>query len=205
MDLYDSLDKMKQQDIDDELQRYQDASLKFAEQGFAESEVVELLVVEGCSKDNAKILATAAENDLPIDYHKSTPPASFRDVEKHVEKTILEASVKDIDEYLKKNHGKKYAEIINRILMARDQKSEYLVNQVVEEIKPIVEEMIMTNRALATQEKSAGLVDNREKIEQELFGVWPVYLIQKRAEIDKADEKLLKKSKIQPGDNISFI
>ncbi len=205
MDLYDSLLKQKENELLDEIEKFSVLVDKYASHGFDEDGIVEMLQIDGCSVETSKKLASGAISSLPYKYTHETPPESFMDVVKTVKNTILSSSIDDLEKYFKKYADyNEFKGIINRILLARDSNSDLLVSEVIQELEPLVDDLIITNKALSLDNKIASTVNEKEKTEQKLFGVWPVNLVKERNNIDIGDKKVISRSKISPG-NISFI
>ena len=201
MDIYASLKKQQREGIE----QYGALAEQYAKQGFDVESMAELLQLDGCDTDKSKLIARTAANKLPPGYFLDTVPISFEEVREIVSESIKSASLDRWKLYFGKYAGNKYANTLNRIIVARDKSLKLCVSEIEEEISPLVQDLLLTNKALSSEDKIAGSINDKEALEQELFGVWPVHLIQKRAEIDKADEKLFKHTEIRPGDNISFI
>ena len=205
MDIYDSMKKIKESNNSDSLEKYSKLSIKFAEQGFDEKGISDLLRYEGCSKEESKKLAKSALDEVPYKFYILDPPDCFDDISDQVENGIKKASIEDIEKYFDKHQNKKFENVKNNILIAKSNGSERYFKEAAHSLKPLVEDLIIAGKALSSQERQEDFLDEKEKLEQNIFGVWPVFLIQKRAQIDKADKKLIDKSAVKPGDNISFI
>ena len=78
-------------------------------------------------------------------------------------------------EYFEKYADNKFKDTVNRILIARDNCNDrsIIVSEVIQELEPLVDDLIITNEALVEDEKVANKVDDKERLEQKLFGVWP--------------------------------
>ena len=204
MDIVDSLLKLQKKDRDGEMEKFQDVADKYASQGFNMGSIQDLLEIEGCSAKIAKEMATESSSSLPRRYAEENPPESFYDVMGSVKKTIKSASIEDLQEYFEKYADSKFKNMVNRILIARDGNSDTLVSEITQELEPLVDDLIVTNKALSLNKKIASSVDEKEKLEQRLFGVWPAFLIKERALIDVGDKRVFSKSKIDPV-KVSFI
>ena len=203
MDLTDSLLKQQKADESNRIAPFLSSAAKYASQGFDFNSVSEILQVEGCDVETSKKIALSVINELPFKYAEEMPPDSFVDVIDIIKDTIKSASREDLEGYFNKYADNEFKSIINRILIARDNNSDTLVSEVVQELEPLVDDLIVTNKALSLDEKFASTIDEKEKIEQKLFGVWPVHLVRERLAMDKGDLKVLKRAKVDPG--ISFI
>jgi len=206
MDIYESLEKIKSADIKDEFEKFSGYAKILAANGMDKKYILELLFLKGCSNDVAEKIAKNQTDSLPENFNTETPPVSFTDVESKVRETIQSASIKDIETYFEKYAGKEFEGIKNRILIARDNSSESLVSEIVREIEPFVDGLIVENTALSNEEKQADQVDDKEILEQNLFGIWPVSMITKKRSIDNADKKLIARCiKMNPDSHISFV
>jgi hypothetical protein len=205
MDIYECFEKINNAEKVAGLEKFMKDAEMYSEQGFDEGSISDLLQLSGCKRDLAKKIAYASIYTLPEQYNLSNPPDGFYDVKDKVVNTLENASIETLEKYFNNYVSKKYSGIINRIKLARDNGSKTMFSELADEIKPIISNSIIENRALASDVKIASAINEKEKLEQDLFGIWPVHLIQKRANVDKADDKILKRSDIKPGDNISFI
>ena len=91
MDLYDSLEKkeyLKKQSI---LKKYTKIANDYSTQGFDESSVLDLLLLDGCPKNIARDIASTSANSLPDSYSSSYPPQSFYEIKDYVKNSILNA------------------------------------------------------------------------------------------------------------------
>ena len=199
MDIVDSLRKQQKASETERIQGFVHSAAKYAEQGYDLESITELLQVEGCDIPTSKKIAFSISFALPHRYATEMPPDSFIDVIDLVKESVQLASREDFEEYFSKYADNKFKGIINRILIARDNNSDTLVSEVVQELEPLVDDLIVTNKALSLDEKFAGKIDEKEKIEQKLFGVWPVRMIRERLAMDDGDKKVLKKAKVDPG------
>jgi len=205
MDLYDSIKELKENENLNEIEKYEKLSSRFAEQGFTQRDVTDLLMAEGCSKDNAKKIAQASMEKLPAEYYINYPPNSFEDIASELTENIKKASLEDVEKYFDIYQNKNFENIKNNIIIAKNDQTKSSYKQAMDALKPLIEDLILAGKALSNDDNRIDYMDEKEKMEQDLFGLWPVYLIQKRAAIDKADVKLSKRTDIKPGDNISFI
>lgn len=203
MELPDSMEKQAELQSVELAKKFTPSAEKYASQGFDENSVCDLLQVDGCPAKLAKKIAFASTCDLPYMYAEDVPPASVEDVRDSIKEAILKASKEDLDEYFNKYAGNRYNGIVNRILIARDNEGIY-VSEVIQELEPLVDDLIVTNTALASDMKVANSVDDKERLEQKLFGIWPAHLIRERSNIDVGDKKVISKSKVIPG-KISLI
>jgi len=206
MDIYQSLEKIKKDENKSEFDKFKNLSIEAAEQGFDENSIQEILIVHGCSNKTAQSLASFSQEDIPEDYSVDVPPESFQDIIDKVEETILAGNIDEIENYFQKYAGAEYSETLNRILLARDRGTQILVSEVVQELEPLIDGIVMMNKIAAKESKVAGM-DERERMEMHLWGIWPVNLIQKRENIDSIDRRIQKKTEADnphPGTNISF-
>jgi len=173
---------------------------KYASQGFDEYSICDLLQVDGCSSELSMKIAMDVINDLPEKFATDTFPRSFEDVKDSVRNAVLTASEEDLDEYFDNYTGEIHKGIKNRILLARDSGGIF-VSEVVQELEPLIDDLIVTNIALSSDKKVINAVDDKERLELRLFGIWPAYLIRERENIDVGDKKIISKSKVIPGKN----
>jgi len=206
MDIYESLEKIKKDKNKSEFDKFKNLSVEAAEQGFDENSITEILTVHGCSNETAKSLASFSQEDIPQDYSVDVPPESFHDLVDKVEETILAGNIDEIKNYLDKYAGNEFSETLSRILLARDSGTQILVSEVVQELEPLIDGIVVMNKIAAKDTKIADM-NEKEKMEMHLWGVWPVNLIQKRENIDSIDQRIQKKTEAEnphPGTNISF-
>ena len=206
MNVYDSLQKIENTATAKKIEEFSKKAELYADQGCDERSIAELIQIDGCDTDLSKRIANAIVEKYPVMFNIDNPPASYQDVKDNVEKTIKEASVEKLDKYFSKFANKEMKNIVHKIVEARSMNSPMIMRSIIsDEIEPYVNGIIATNNALARDEKFAAVREEKEVYEQDLFGIWPVDLIKKRASIEKADAAFLRRAKIKPGDNISFI
>lgn len=203
MDLYESLKKQENLVISEQTEKFYKSALLYAEQGFDEESLSELVQVEGCPIPLSKKVASAVINKLPIQYNSDNPPKSFFDVKDIVHNSIKSASIDKLKNYFNKFSDDMFGDIVLKIEQARVMDSKSVYDAIVAEIEPYINGIIVTNEALSNDEKFAANTEEKEIYEQELFGLWPVKSVRKRAQIDKADKLFLKRAKV-PGDTILF-
>ena len=188
MTLADGMNEISKEKRANQINSFMRFAKDYAEQGLEEEMIKELLVLDGCDSCIAKELADSAINNIPEDYVFGEPPVSFNDVRERVLSSLKQAP---IDKYSSYFEGKKkYADIKHRILLARDNKSEQLFGEILREISPLVDDLIVQNKALASSAYSEK-TSEVESLEQDLFGVWPVELIKKYAQKEKASLKFV--------------
>jgi hypothetical protein len=189
-----------------EIEKYAKMGQNYAEQGFDKVSIAELLQIDKCDVDLSNKIAECVVDKMPVRYAIDNPPVSFMDVKDQVEETVKTANMDKVESYFKKYATKKYDDgIVQRIQKARVNNFKTAVAGVVSEIEPMVNDLIVASHIMANDKTASAPENEKENLELDLFGVWPTRLIQKRAGFDKADEKILKKVKILPGTNISFI
>lgn len=185
------------------IEKHQFSASKYAEMGLEENEIKEILKVEGCDSELSSKLAATAFSKMPENYIFIDPPKSINDVVGTIKNTIKNASKDILDEYFEKYASKRYSGAGNRILIARDNLSESFINEVVAELTPLVDDLIVSNSAYSLTEE-ASTSGRKEELEQELFGVWPVDTIRGHAKKEKGDIKLAKRSKPKETTDLMF-
>ena len=133
--------------------------------------------------------------EIPDDLRTENPPRSFLDISNKIKRTIESAPIEKIEEYFNKYGNPDFTK---KILDAREKKSD--VSDILEDLEPLIIDLLVTNNALSNEAiKNTPWVraDEKERLEQELFGVWSVYSIIQKKKIDKGDKLLLKKSKLE--------
>lgn len=173
--------------------KYSGFAREYMESGFNQPCVAELLQVKGCKVEHSHEIAEAVFRGMPDNYLYSGPPVSYLDIKKSIDKMIKTASKSELKKYFDQFYPEK--RVINRILKARDSNSESLVEQVHREIEPFIENVILTNMALAKKITATSYLDAKEQMEEKLFGIWPVYLIQKKETINKVEQQLINRTK----------
>jgi len=207
MDIYESLKRKVSQEKQATVEEYSSLAAKYAEQGFDRVTVSELIQVDGCDANLSKKIASAVIDNLPMDYCIESPPTSFSDVKGKVEDLINSPNrIVELESYLAQFASKEYHEIPEQARNAQASMSKNTGRIVAAALEPLVNDLILSNNALSRDEAfvSSG-PDQKESLEQDLFGVWPVSLLRHKAGIDKADDKLLKRVDVRVGDDISFI
>ena len=204
MELPESIMKQRELDQVEASKKFLEPAEKYASQGFDEDSVSDLLCLDGCPRGLSEKISHTVANGLPDTYAKDSPPTSFEDVREAVKKAIMTASVDDLNEYFNKYASNIFSGVVNRILLARDCGGNAIVQEVIQELEPLVDDIIVTNAALESNVKVANKVDDKERLEQKLFGIWPAHLVRERNNIDAGDIKLISRSKVVPG-NISLI
>lgn len=192
MDLFESMDNMERREKLSEVSKHEGPARKYASQGFDQELIAELLQIDGCSLDISKELATAAVEDLPLEYTDRDCPKIYEDLKDIVEETILSsASYNTLKEYIEKYAHKTYKDLASRILIAKDNPSRVILDEIHNELRPLVEDRIYENNVIAKGSSEVKTADKKEELEYKLFGVWPVYLIQKHANKEKIEENLI--------------
>ncbi len=192
MDFFDSLEKIAKTDKKFQSKKYIEAAKDYVLQGFAEDNVAELLQLDGCDIEVSKQLAQTAAVGIPLKYFDNERPEVYADVKQDVEKTIFSGNVEAMSEYFRKYAGKPYENIMPRLIMAKDINTNSYINELHEELRPLVEGRIIENNLLAsTGIKTSSLIGEKEKFEFDLFGVWPIYLIKKQARKMRVEESLI--------------
>lgn len=205
MDLYESMKKIQEKGNQNNIEKYAEMSIKIAEQGFDKKSITDILRSEGCEKEQAKKLALSALDEVPYQFYLLDPPNCFDDLSDQIQERIKKASIEKIEEYFDKYQNKNLDNIKNDIIIAKNNESDNYYKEAMISLRPFIEDLIIAGKSLAGLESKNDYLDHKEKLEQDLFGVWPVFLIQKRAIIDNADKKIINRSDVKPGDNISFI
>jgi hypothetical protein len=205
MDLYESLSKKLDEINKDKNEKYIVEAKKIADMGMDKNSIYELLQIKGCSKEDAKKIASSAYESNPDNYATAQAPSNFLDVKDKIKNTILNGSLDTLNDYQTKYMSKNHQNFIDKVKLARDTKSNTITDEILNEIKPFVENLILTNKGLINN-KIANKTNEKEEMEKDLFGVWPVNSIKKRIETDKNNERMINMAKKnKPGDNISFI
>ena len=192
MEIYEALKNLYQKDKDNLSAEYKIAAKEYSENGYDEATIRELLQADGCPFDIANQLSAQEIGSLPEDYNHVNPPKSYNDVFSSVDSTIKTGSIEKISRYFE-IIGK--PDITNRIMLARDNGVQLFFEEIHKEIEPIVEDSIITNGVLAGEREFSAEIDEKEELEKDLFGVWPIYLMQKHERKDKATEAFLEKIK----------
>lgn len=192
MDIYerysDKIDSQERTEFD----KFKTSAKDYAEQGFENSTVAELLQIDGCSKKVAQKLSEIQVT--PDDYIYGDPPKGFEDVRKKVEQSVRVANMSDIEKFLTHYINPPKTETIDRIKLARATNLPSHYGEVVSELSPIIDAEIVNSRSdsIVESENKSG---EREILAQELWGVWPPDLIRKHAKKENASKAILKKAK----------
>ena len=194
IDISDSLNKAKKQANRDESVRFASVAQEYALQGFDEKQVAELLQIDGCSLDVSKDLALSSCHNLPAKYVENENPVTYGDIQNVVEKTLIEGNVDEIQRYFTHHASREFSQVGTRVLVARDNPSRIFIEELHKELRPLIEGIIIDNQILAKNEKQASSqLSEKERLELDLFGVWPVYLLQKQARKKMAEEEIYDK------------
>lgn len=176
--------------------RYAQLARDYAEQGFEPDSVAELLGIDGCPKDVAKDLAENKVAEIPEDYHVGTPPVSYEDIRATIDETIKRGSLDKLKEYFEQHSDQKLSGIINRILLARDSRTNIMFEEIHKELEPVLDDIVITNKAMSGVFTTASNNNSaKEAMEQELFGIWSPSLIQKHAKKEEAERFLMERTK----------
>ena len=168
--------------------------------------IEDVLLSHGYSEEEASDMAIKAVSYLPKGYPQ-TPPICFQDVKDHILNSLKTYNIESIMFYFKQYANTKYKEITNRIIKIRELGEEGCCDSILEDIKPLVEGLLMDNYALLFRPKdkeNVNEIEKRENLELELFGVWTIELIRRRKRIIKIDNRVIKISKGQKTGNTSF-
>ena len=195
----DSLKKMKKVSNTTEASKYEDKAREYALQGFDFESVEELLYIDGCSEDVARELSVAACSNIPHKYAEYQRPQCYDDVKGHIDRIIVEASgdyIKDsLQLYFDKYVSRKYASLASKILLAHDNPSTLFVSEIHNSLKPLVEDLIISNNIMYQDniKTASSEVDEKERLEYDLFGVWPVYMIKTQKQRIQAEKDIVEK------------
>jgi len=193
-DLFDSLSNLNKEAKKIESLKHIEAAQEYASQGFEENQISELLKIDGCSSDVANELAFSANNNLPNKYDEGNVPQSYADVKKVVETSILSGNLEDLRKYFE-NHARKYAKVVARIIVARDNPTRIFIDEIHNELRPLVEGSIFKNIIEAqSSEKSTPVLSEKDSMEREFFGVWPTFYIRKKAQRILAEKEIIEAS-----------
>jgi hypothetical protein len=194
IDLFESLDKLAKNNNTNEFKRFANSAKEYTLQGFDQDQVAELLQIDGCSVDNSMELAVTASspNELPAMYFENDKPNIYKDVKANVDKTILSGDITKVETYVNK-YASKLKYLPSNIVQARDKGAKSYIKEIHEILRPLVEGTIIENNLTANriERKVSSMLSEKEKLEYELFGIWPVYLIQKQANKIDAEEALI--------------
>jgi endo-1,4-beta-mannosidase len=204
MDMKQSINNIDNTNQSQYIDKHRTAAREYACQGLDADLVQELLQVDGCDIETSKKLAGISVESMPDNYIFGDPPTSWYDddIQYKVMDTIKNSSREKLEKYFQNFADKKYSETINRILLARDNHSEFMFSEVRKELEPLVENLILTARALSDSPDEIK-IGEREQLEQELFGVWPAELLKKHARNEKAMNRILLQTK--PTDKLPLI
>jgi len=194
-DVYDGLIKLKNMQDAKTSEAFENLAKEYANQGFDQPIVAELLEIDGCKRDMSKQLAESAIEKLPNSYNYSDPPETYLDIEETIKTTIASVPEEKLRKYFEILASNKRPDLVNQILMARNNNSSQWIDEVSEELREITEDIMLTNKTAALSTPLQLNISEKETLEQELFGIWPAYLIQKKAHNTKAIERLMEKSK----------
>jgi hypothetical protein len=193
MDLYESLKKIKDNDNQNTVDKYKESAISYAEQGFDEQQIEELLQINGCPIDASKEMSKAIQEDLPKDYSNG-PPVSYIDIKDKVEESIKNASVEDLSNYILKTSSKG-KDILKEIIHYRDNPTRQILAQVHDSLEPVLENSLLMNK---TASEIKGISDTKlsikDKLGYKLFGIWPVHLIESYNRKMEAEKKIEKRS-----------
>lgn len=192
MDVFDRYASTLEDGKRREFTKYKSAALEYATQGLNEDMVAELLQVDGCSIDTSHKLATAASENLPDDYLHGDPPKTFEDVSKKVEITLRTASIEDIQKYFEK-YASKFSSIIEDIKTARATMLDSHYKVVIAQIRPLIDALITNNRA-DFKMGNITTAGKKEELEQKLWGVWSPELINKFAQREQSEGRVMSKA-----------
>lgn len=193
MDVFDRYASGLEDEKQAEFNKFKAAALQYTEDGLSEDMVAELLQIDGCSVENSHKLASASTDSLPDDYLHGQPPKTFDDVANKVDHSVRSASLKDLEVYFEKYAPKKYSGVIEDIKTARATGLPSHYKEVVAQIRPLVDSLIIKHRTNVQMGRvaSSGV---KEAYEQGLWGVWAPELIAKFAQKENSEAQVLKKA-----------
>lgn len=191
MDLYDSLEKNAKEESQDSYNKYKTAAKKYSSQGFDQEMISELLQIDGCPRDTSHRLASDVLDDLPIFYEEG-PPISYEDVKEEVEKTILNTPLDELENYFR-SHASQYLESLKRIAAVRVCPTQIMLDEIHKELEPLVENIILANK-VSTESGNIQKTSSKERIEQKLFGIWPIEYLDEFNKRAASEKELLKKA-----------
>ena len=142
-DLFDSLDKANAEKKKTESLKFAEKANEYALQGFEEDQVSELLQLDGCSREVSSELSVGACSGIPYKYTDNERPCIYNDVKDIVEATILNKDIDVIMKYFDKFADRRYASSSTRILVARDNPSRIYLEEVHNELRPLIEGLII--------------------------------------------------------------
>jgi len=195
MDIYDGLKKLMNSESSNEVEKYKESAISYSEQGFDEQMIQELLEVDGCTREASKKLAFAVTEELPSDYD-SGPPRSYEDIKPKVEDSIRNASFESWEKYLSKI-GKKYASLLKDIDLYRQRPTQIVADEIHKVLEPVLSNSLLMSKASSgtgTRE-----ISERENLERDLFGIWPVYLVDSFNQKIAGEKEVMSKSAQKQG------
>ena len=174
---------------------------KMIEYGIPPETVEEILYNEACPREEVAKYINESLDRLPPDYIRGKyPPTCFGDIKKKVEKTILTASIEKINNYFEEYTKQSFKDIKTRILLVREDKLD--INIVLEELEEYLNGIIIDNEVISNllDSEVEDFFDEKEEIELNLFGIWPVYFLIRRRRIEWGDDRIFKVTKIKEKD-----
>lgn len=186
-----SLNSLQKDEEKIEAEKYAANAREYAEQGFDEDQINELLSINGCSASIAGSLAKSAFYNIPSEYNENKKPTCYADVKEIIEKNILSKSEANIRGYFDNHADRTASKVAGRVLLAKSNPTRMFLDEIHKELRPIIEDIIMTNNIVASENKEIKKASPKEIVEYELFGIWPVELIQKQARKIEIEEDII--------------
>lgn len=191
MDIYDALEKNTREENQEVYNQYKTAAKKYSLQGFDSGMISELLQADGCPVKISHQISSDVLDNLPSDYDNG-PPESYEDVKEIVEKTILNTDLDSLENYFR-SYASQYLETLKRIAAVRVCPTQIMLNQLHEELEPLIENIMLSNRT-ALNSGNIQKTSSKEKMEKDLFGLWSIEHIDEFDKKSSSEEKLLKKA-----------
>lgn len=189
----DSLNEIEKDAQSEEINKFKKVAEDYAQNGFDREMILELLNADGCSKESSQKIANIVLDGLPDNYDEG-PPKSFNDIESNFEKAISSVPVEKWEEYFKGLGVKQLSKVPEMVVKAKDAGSSMMKNEIRDMLEPHIEDLIVKN-SVVSEEKDPKTASKREELEMELFGVWPVCLMNKYKKRILAEKEISHRTK----------
>lgn len=190
---YENIIKTRSEDY---VQKYRLSAEKYAKHAMDKESIMELLQIDGCDTELSKELADMIIKKMPKDFYKGVPPHSFFDVKDKTKDSLENGPIFDIQEYVENSTTDLAVakNIMDNIKIARSERSSKLIQEILNTLEPLLDNSISSKMAMA----NSGIkieTSRKDELERDLFGVWPVEIIQSYLNNESVRKGIYNKSK----------
>jgi len=163
------LDVQKYQIQENDTEKIKDLIKELVECGF-DLYAISQTIVHFSDFKQFKAFTINCFNSMPYNYYKEVPPESFSDIKKYTKEFLLNKPIELIKEYFDEYWDNQ--DIINKIIDVRETKCQEHIKEIINEIEPVLDGIIIDNMALSYIDKWDFEYSRKEELETVLFGIW---------------------------------